>query len=89
MNVPHVGQNCSSPVTVAPQLGHTCLAMVSFRSGERDLRPPLRPVLCHVVAQSQIITAEPWTPVSIVMGLLLLAAVIAAIVWVTLRRGGQ
>ncbi|HLU30784.1 MAG TPA: hypothetical protein VK088_03425 [Acidimicrobiia bacterium] len=41
------------------------------------------------MAQSQIITAEPWTPVSIVMGLLLLAAVIAAIVWVTLRRGGQ
>lgn len=45
--------------------------------------------MCHVVAQSQVITAEPWTPVSVVMGLLLLAAVLALIVWLVLRYGGR
>jgi hypothetical protein len=52
-------------------------------------RPPLRPVLCHVVPLSQIITAEPWTPASIVMGSLLLIAVVALIVWLVLRYGGR
>lgn len=45
--------------------------------------------MCHVVAQSQVITAEPWTAASILMGLLLLAAVVALIVWLVLRYGGR
>ncbi|HLT98068.1 MAG TPA: hypothetical protein VK070_14920 [Acidimicrobiia bacterium] len=39
--------------------------------------------------QSDIITAEPWTPASIVAGILLLAAVIGLIVWMVLRYGGR
>lgn len=52
-------------------------------------RPPLRPVLCHVVPLSQIITAEPWTPASILMGSLLLIGVLALIVWLVIRYGGR
>lgn len=59
------------------------------RSARSTHRPPLRGVLCHVVAQSQVITAEPWTAASILMGLLLLAAVVALIVWLVLRYGGK
>ncbi|HLU52143.1 MAG TPA: hypothetical protein VK011_00945 [Acidimicrobiia bacterium] len=41
------------------------------------------------MGQSQIITAEQWTVGSVIAGVLLLVAVIAAIVWAVLRYGGR
>ncbi|MFP3914010.1 MAG: hypothetical protein ACLFWM_03980 [Actinomycetota bacterium] len=41
------------------------------------------------MSQSQVITAEPWTAGSIVVGVLLLAGVVALIVWLVLRHGGR
>ncbi|HEX7099381.1 MAG TPA: hypothetical protein VF377_09060 [Acidimicrobiia bacterium] len=41
------------------------------------------------MGQSQIITAEPWSVGSVIAGLLLLVAVVAAIVWAVLRYGGR
>lgn len=68
------------------------MPQVSFQNpGGRDqtIRPPLRGVLCHVVLQSELITAEPWTPAGIIAGVLFLAAVIALIVYLVLRYGGR
>jgi hypothetical protein len=39
------------------------------------------------VIVSQIITAEPWTPASIVAAVVLLAAVLGGIAWWVIRSG--
>ena len=67
------------------------MPLSSFRVQECAIECPTAAlgVLCHVVAQSQVITAEPWTPASAVMGVLLLVAVVALIVWLVLRYGGK
>ena len=85
-----MGQNCSFPDTVAPHSGQTCLAtfLLSGHESAPEHSTASPPVLCHVVPYSQIIPAEPWTPGSIAMSIVLLGVLIVLFVWLLTRRGG-
>ena len=74
MNVPHDGQNCSSPATIAPQCSHVC-----------EATSLLRGLLCHGMLTLAVRTYEPWTLANILGGLILAAFLLGVLIFALSR----